>query len=130
MEHSNAEWIFRTAICNKLQPNTRHKNQMRSCLPIQYSLRAITFLHFAIYFRYRYAVYQTATYSAGARCPQCYVSKAFAGFVIHLCGFYSYKCVNFRADRLVPEMVFLRMIDDTNSEYEESGPYDYLSTRF
>ena len=47
---------------------------------------------------------QTASYSADTRCPQWNVSKAFAGFVISLCGCYSYKCVNFRAARLVPEM--------------------------
>ena len=89
---------------NKLQPNARHKTPVRSCLPLQYLLRAITFLDFVIYFRYGYAVCRTASYSANARHPQYYVSRAFAGFAIHLCGFYSYNCANFRAARSVPEM--------------------------
>ena len=52
---------------------------------------------------YHYAVCQTTSHSSDTGCTQCYGIRVFAGFIIHSCDWYSYKWVNFRADRLIPE---------------------------
>ena len=55
---------FWTAIYNKLRPNPLHIPM--SCLHLQFLLWAITFSPLVIYFRYCYAVCQTASHPADA----------------------------------------------------------------